>query len=46
MPAAGRRNFAGVLKSVRNGSVVLDIDGEEHALAFDAIDKANLVPEL
>jgi ribosome maturation factor RimP len=45
MPVAGRRNFAGVLKSVKDGEVVLEIDGEDVSLAFDSVDKANLVPE-
>lgn len=43
-PIAGRRKFKGQLKAVEGDSVILIVDGEEHALSFGSIEKANLVP--
>ncbi|MBM3343954.1 MAG: ribosome maturation factor RimP [Betaproteobacteria bacterium] len=46
VPQAGQRNFTGVLKHTRAGTVELDVEGK--AVAFDLanLDKARLVPEL
>lgn len=40
----GRRNFEGVIKGVADGCVILNVDGQEVALAFDNIGTARLVP--
>jgi ribosome maturation factor RimP len=42
----GRRNFTGVIVKVEPGRVVLEVDGQEHALVLADLDKASLVPEL
>jgi ribosome maturation factor RimP len=45
LPLDGRRRFVGVLKSVADDTVVLDVDGKEQVLPFDRIQKARLRPE-
>ncbi len=40
-----RRRYEGVLNGVRDGNVLVAVDGEETALPLDLIDKARLVPE-
>ena len=45
-PVDGRRSFSGLLVGVRDGSVVLDCDGDEVVLPHDAIAKANLKPDI
>jgi ribosome maturation factor RimP len=42
---AGRRNFAGTIAKVEADIVVLDVDGQEHALPLADLDRAQLVPE-
>ena len=42
-PQGGRRRFKGVLIAFEDGTVRLDSDGEEIAIAFDEIEKANTV---
>ncbi|MEX0619922.1 MAG: ribosome maturation factor RimP [Pseudohongiellaceae bacterium] len=37
-----RRNFKGKIISVEAGSVTLMVDGTEHSLPFDAVEKANI----
>lgn len=41
----GRRRFEGVLVGVRDGKVVLDLEGGEVVLPLQMIEKARLVPE-
>jgi ribosome maturation factor RimP len=45
-PIDGRRKFNGVIRAVGDNQVVLEMDAEEIELPFDAIEKANLVPEI
>jgi ribosome maturation factor RimP len=40
-----RRRYEGVLMGMREGNVLVLMDGEEAALPLDLIDKARLVPE-
>ena len=44
-PQDGRRKFKGQLTGLRDGNVVLDVDGHEVVLAWEDIDKAHLVPQ-
>lgn len=46
IPVDGQRNFKGLLQGVRDGQVVLDVDGREVALPLGRIEKARLVPEI
>jgi ribosome maturation factor RimP len=45
LPIEGRRNFLGVIERVDAEGVVLLQDGQPIALAFEHMEKANLVPE-
>jgi ribosome maturation factor RimP len=45
LPMDGRRRFAGVLKSVSDDTIVVEVDGKAHKLPFDRIQKARLRPE-
>ncbi len=44
-PVAGRRKFKGLLGGVRDGAVVLEVEGQELVLPLDDIEKAHLVPQ-
>lgn len=44
MPLNGRRKFKGKLVSIENDTLIVNVDGEDYALVFSNIDKANLVP--
>ena len=44
MPLAGRKNFVGILGTVENGILQLDVDGNQLAIELSNIDKARLVP--
>ncbi len=46
VPRDGRRKMTGRLCGVRDGRVVLEMEGEEIQLFPEEIDKARLVPEL
>ena len=46
LPRDGRRRFVGRLAGVEDGNVVVEIEGERHALAFEDIDRARLVPDV
>jgi len=46
VPHDGRRKMTGGLCGVRDGKVVLEMEGEEILLAPEEIEKARLVPEL
>ena len=41
----GRKRFSGVLKSVGDEDVVINCDGEDITVQFNAIEKARLVPQ-
>lgn len=41
----GRRRFVGILKSVENDEIVLEVGDEEFLLPYELIDKANIVPQ-
>lgn len=45
LPLAGRRNFNGVLRGVRDGKVCLTVDTGEVELELSNVDKARLVPK-
>jgi ribosome maturation factor RimP len=44
-PVAGRRRFRGQLLSVDEENIVVEVDGQSHALPLAAIDTARLVPD-
>ena len=44
-PLDGRRNFRGILRGYRDGNVFVDIEGAEHAVPFDRVRAARLVPD-
>ncbi|OIQ94150.1 ribosome maturation factor RimP [mine drainage metagenome] len=44
MPMAGRKNFAGIIGAVKDGTVELDVDGSPVTIELSNIDKARLVP--
>ncbi len=46
VPLEGRRNFRGVLRGLRGGEVLVEVDGAELALPVERIEQARLVPEL
>jgi ribosome maturation factor RimP len=45
LPIDGRRRFVGVLKSIVDGSIVMDVDGQAHSLPLERIQKARLRPD-
>ena len=45
LPINGRRRFVGVLKSMADDSIVVDVDGQLHSLPLERIQKARLRPE-
>ena len=45
-PIEGRKKFKGMICSVNDNIVVLEVDAQEVELPFSAIEKANLVPEI
>jgi ribosome maturation factor RimP len=44
--ADGRKRFTGLLKGVRDGAAVVQVEGREVALELNGMDKARLVPDL
>ena len=40
----GRRRYVGVLKSVSDGTIVVEVDGKAHSLPLERIQKARLRP--
>jgi ribosome maturation factor RimP len=44
LPIDGRRRFAGALKSVSDDTIVVEVDGREHSLPLERIQKARLRP--
>jgi ribosome maturation factor RimP len=45
LPIEGRRRFAGVLKSIADDTIVVEVDGKAHSLPLERIQKARLRPE-
>ena len=45
-PIEGRKKFKGMICSVKDNIVLLEVDAQEIELPFSAIEKANLVPEI
>lgn len=45
LPQDGRRRFVGVLKSLTDDSIVVDVDGQDYTLTLERIQKARLRPE-
>jgi ribosome maturation factor RimP len=45
LPMDGRRRFAGILKSVSEDTIVVEVDGRAYNLPIDRIQKARLRPE-
>ncbi len=45
LPIDGRRRFVGVLKSMSEDTIVVDVDGQPHGLPLERIQKARLRPE-
>jgi ribosome maturation factor RimP len=45
LPMEGRRRFIGVLKSVVDDTIVVEVDGKAHSLPLERIQKARLRPE-
>lgn len=43
---SGRRRFTGVLRTVNDGSLTLEVDGEVYELGLEDIEKARLVPSI
>ena len=44
LPIDGRRRFAGTLRSVSDGTIVVEVDGQAHNLPLERIQKARLRP--
>ena len=44
IPLAGRKNFIGILGSLENGVLQLDVDGKQVLIELSNLDKAHLVP--
>jgi ribosome maturation factor RimP len=45
LPLDGRRRFVGMLKSIADEAIVVDVDGVSMSLPFERIQKARLRPE-
>jgi ribosome maturation factor RimP len=45
LPIDGRRRFIGVLKTIGDDSIVVEVDGHAHSLPLERIQKARLRPE-
>ena len=45
LPIDGRRRFIGVLKTIADDSIVVEVDGQAHSLPLERIQKARLRPE-
>jgi ribosome maturation factor RimP len=44
LPIEGRRRFVGALRSIGADAIVVEVDGREHELPLEAIQKARLRP--
>lgn len=45
LPLDGRRRFAGILRSVEDEYIVVEVDGRDYRLPLDRIQKARLKPQ-
>ena len=45
LPMNGRRRFVGVLRSITDDSIVVNVDGQAHSLPLERIQKARLRPD-
>jgi ribosome maturation factor RimP len=45
LPLDGRRRYVGVLKSIADDAIVMEVDGKAHSLPLERIQKARLRPE-
>jgi ribosome maturation factor RimP len=45
LPLDGRRRYVGVLKSIADDAIVVEVDGQAHSLPLERIQKARLRPE-
>jgi ribosome maturation factor RimP len=45
-PVENRRNFTGILQAISTDSITMNVDGTEYQLSFEAIEKANVIPEI
>jgi ribosome maturation factor RimP len=41
----GRRKFKGLLKSIKNNEITIQVDNEEFTFPLELVDKANVVPQ-
>lgn len=46
LPRDGRRRYEGRVVGVEAGRVVLEVEGKQHHIAFEDIDRARLVPDV
>ncbi len=46
MPLNGRRKFKGLLASIENDTLIIEVDGIDYELVINNVDKANLVARL
>jgi len=45
VPLEGRKNFVGILGTLQDGTLQLEVDGKQVAIELSNIDRARLVPE-
>jgi ribosome maturation factor RimP len=45
LPQDGRRRFIGALREIDDEGIVVMVDGQDHRLSFERIQKARLRPE-
>jgi len=45
LPIDGRRRFVGMLKSIAEDAIIVEVDGEAHSLPLERIQKARLRPK-
>jgi ribosome maturation factor RimP len=45
LPMNGRRRFVGLLKSLDDDAIVMEVDGQAHSLPLERIQKARLRPQ-
>ncbi|MHB0986674.1 MAG: ribosome maturation factor RimP [Sulfuricella sp.] len=46
VPLSGRKNYAGVLRGVKDGELQLEVDGALLSLSIANVDKARLIPNI
>lgn len=45
VPQDGRKRYTGLLRSVEDGHLVIEVDGQEHRLPLGDIERARLAPQ-